>query len=838
MGPRIYPSYQDTNTTANGSLILSLLNLYLNNIQVTVNGILRDVEYSNLNGIYTTNININDVVSILLTSTPTNYYKMLNIIRRDYTTDDVVGNYGIFDTSISNNNSFDTTGLTVTFTATTSNASYNFEYRISASVMQGTPSPTTTPTPTPTPIPFVVRSGAIAGDINSIYIDGSDNVYIGGTFLDYDGTVPYQNVWNFTKLYPDGGIIPTYTELGNFDTDVDVSSVNKILTAADGKMMLGGVFNNWFDNSPFPFRKWTGSIVKMNSTSRVMYQGYPSSTLTGSSANVGFEVNDLAQTFYDGYVYDIVQQSDGKFIIGGEFSKYSGQTRYSIIRINNDGTIDSSFTIGTGFSLPGSYPQNTLTSTVTSIKLQSDGKILVGGNLVRYNGTTSYGIVRLNSDGTRDTSFTSYFTNDFEFLSASVNSIQIQPDNKILVAGYFNVYSGVTRNGILRLNSNGTLDTTFGSTSGFTGSLTFGGTVNDMILQSDGKILCGGDFTGYSGVSSNNLIRLNNDGTIDTSFNVGSGFNDQVKKIALQSTGNIMCVGEFTTFNGIGTFNGIARVTSNGANNTMYVPLPTATPTPSPTAAPATPTPTTSPTPTPSSTPTPTATPIPAAIPTGSLFYYDPGNIASYPGSGSVLYDLSGNGRNANINTGITWVSGSAAYFNLNGNDNNSITGTTLSQTYTSWSMWMGIYRNDVGSAGGYDGYMFERTGANNGNGLGQFGVGTNRLDISVNNGTEIAQPIPGTMTTNSWMFIAGAIDNTTYTSQVYTSGSVSPFTSGSKAAGSSNFNDPIVLGEDKESGVDRTMNGRIGPALMYDRKLSTTELTQINNYFKTRYGL
>ena len=93
-------------------------------------------------------------------------------------------------------------------------------------------------------------------------------------------------------------------------------------------------------------------------------------------------------------------------------------------------------------------------------------------------------------------------------------------------------------------------------------------------------------------------------------------------------------------------------------------------------------------------------------------------------------------------------------------------------------------------------------------------------------------------MITGSWMFIGGSIDNTTFTSQVYTSGSVSPFVSGSKSAGSSNFNNAIVLGEDKESGQDRTMNGRIGPALMYDRKLSTTELTQLNDYFKTNYGI
>jgi hypothetical protein len=274
---------------------------------------------------------------------------------------------------------------------------------------------------------------------------------------------------------------------------------------------------------------------------------------------------------------------------------------------------------------------------------------------------------------------------------------------------------------------------------------------------------------------------------------------------------------------------------------TTPTPTPTSTITPTPTAtSTVTPTPTATPTITPTPTPTPTVTPTPTpisgSIPTGSIFYYDPGNISSYPGSGSVLYDLSGNNRTANINTGITWVSGSAAYFNLNGDDNNSITGTTLSQTYTSWSMWIGIFRNDTGSPN-YDGFMYERTGANDGNGLGTFS-NTNRLDLSVNDGTEIIQSDPGTMITGSWMFVAGAVNNTTYTTQVYKTGDLSSFVTGSKAAGSSNFNNAIVLGEDKEAGADRTMNGRIGPALMYDRKLSTTELTEINNFFKTRYGI
>jgi len=240
--------------------------------------------------------------------------------------------------------------------------------------------------------------------------------------------------------------------------------------------------------------------------------------------------------------------------------------------------------------------------------------------------------------------------------------------------------------------------------------------------------------------------------------------------------------------------------------------------------------------PLPPATPTPTPTPTPTIqpLPTGSLFYYDPGNIASYPGSGSILYDLSGNGRHANINTGITWVSGSAAYFDLNGNDNNSITGATLSQTLTSWSMWIGIQRDTIGD---YDGFMTERTAPSDINGIGAYST-TNRFDLNVNNTLEITEPASGRMITGSWMFLGAAVDNTTYTTMVYKSGSIDTYISGSKSAGSSNFNNAIVLGEDKETGADRTMDGRIGPSLMYDRKLSTSELTVINDYFKSRYGI
>ena len=638
MGPRIYPSQQDTNTTAKGSFILTLSNTYINDIQVTVNGILRDVEYSNLNGFYTTNINTSDIVTVLLRSTPTDYYKTIDVIRRDYTTDEVAGNAGIVDTLISNNSSFATSGLTVTFTATTLDYSYNFEYRIGASIMAGTPTPTATPTPTPTPIPFVLYNGAVGGQVSDLLIDGSDNVHIIGEFAGFDQTVTERS--NFiTKVGPNGGVLSGYTNIGYLNNTTFGPLANVMTFTTDDKIMMGGRFSNWQDPVFLPNDQLqTGAIIKMNKDTRNAYQVYPVATSTGVTQDGFFYSNDGPG--YTGIIYDILQQSDSKFLIAGLFIKYSGASAQSIIRINDNGTIDNTFVSGTGFS-------GSTLGTVYSLALQSDGKIIAGGKFWKYSGSTVYGIVRLTTGGTIDTSFTSYFTNDIEFLDDAVKKVIVQPDGKILVAGEFTTYSGVTRNSILRLNSNGTLDTTFGSISGFTGTKT----VNDMILQSDGKILCGGEFTGYSGVSSNNIIRLNNDGTIDTTFNAGTGFNGPVYTLARQSTDNIMVGGSFSTYNGGGTYNNIIRLSPDGANNTLYI---APTPTPTPTVAPP--------------TPTPTATPIPTYTPGYYILVND--SVASYPGTGTTWTSIAtGTTYNGTLTNGPVWSGGTPGYFTFDGVD-------------------------------------------------------------------------------------------------------------------------------------------------------------------------
>jgi uncharacterized delta-60 repeat protein len=249
-------------------------------------------------------------------------------------------------------------------------------------------------------------------------------------------------------------------------------------------------------------------------------------------------------TGFNSSVNTISIQSDGKILVGGQFTTYNGVSLNRIIRLNSDGSQDTSFVIGTGFS-----------NTVNTISIQSDGKILVGGSFTSYNGVSSNRIIRLNSDGSQDSSFVigTGFNN-------TVNTITIQSDGKILVGGWFASYNGVTSNRIIRLNTDGSQDSSFVIGTGFNNP------VNTISIQSDGKILVGGQFTSYNGVSLNRIIRLNTDGSQDSSFVIGTGFNNIVNTITIQSDGKILVGGSFNSYNGVVSTR-IIRLNSDGSNN-------------------------------------------------------------------------------------------------------------------------------------------------------------------------------------------------------------------------------------------------------------------------------
>lgn len=270
-------------------------------------------------------------------------------------------------------------------------------------------------------------------------------------------------------------------------------------------------------------------------------------------SNAGYNptVNFSIGTGFNGNTNSIViQPADGKIIVGGAFTTYNGQSYNRIIRLNTDGTPDGTFTIGTGFP-----------SDVLSIALQSDGKIIVGGSFTSYNGFSQNYIFRLNSDGTRDTSF-SIGTG----FNATVRDVKVQSDGKILAVGDFTNFAGNVQNYIARLNSNGSRDTGWNSVGGFNN------VVNKIAIQSDGKIVAAGIFSTYSGTSQNRITRILTTGARDTTFVVSTGFNGMSRSLAIQSDGKILVGGQFTTYQGVAV-GLLTRLNSDGSRDTSFTNL-------------------------------------------------------------------------------------------------------------------------------------------------------------------------------------------------------------------------------------------------------------------------
>jgi uncharacterized delta-60 repeat protein len=229
------------------------------------------------------------------------------------------------------------------------------------------------------------------------------------------------------------------------------------------------------------------------------------------------------------WVMALAVQPDGKIVIGGYFTAVNGITRNGIARLNPNGTLDMTFDPGSGTD-----------DWVMALAVQPDGKILIGGYFNSVNGVGRYGITRLHANGTLDTTFAGGSgTND------GVMTLAVQPDGKILIGGYFTVVNGISRSRIARLNSDGTLDTTFAGGSGADD------TVWTLGVQPDGKVLIGGYFHSVNGVQRNHMTRLNADGTLDTTFAGGSGADGKVWTTAVQADGKIVVGGRFLTFNGV-----------------------------------------------------------------------------------------------------------------------------------------------------------------------------------------------------------------------------------------------------------------------------------------------
>ena len=248
-------------------------------------------------------------------------------------------------------------------------------------------------------------------------------------------------------------------------------------------------------------------------------------------------------TGFNNWVHDVVIQTDGKIIAVGSYTTFNGASRSGIARVNSDGSLDATFDPGTGF-----------VGSARGLDLQADGKILVVGDFTSFNGTARNRIVLLNTDGSIDTGY-----DPGTGFNGNAKKVEIQPDGKAIIGGTtFTSYNGTAANRIIRLNADATIDASFVYGAGCNGN------VVSIVIQPDSKIIVGGHFTSYDGTTINRVMRLNADGSMDVSFNPGTGANSEVRSLALQSDGSILLGGLFTTFNGA-AINRIVKLYPDGS---------------------------------------------------------------------------------------------------------------------------------------------------------------------------------------------------------------------------------------------------------------------------------
>lgn len=170
--------------------------------------------------------------------------------------------------------------------------------------------------------------------------------------------------------------------------------------------------------------------------------------------------------------------------------------------------------------------------------------------------SVSVATVTIRDAGTEITEF------DAPFFNFTVEAIAPLDTGKVLAGGSISV--GVIGH-IVRFNPDGSEDSTFQKGTGFNN------TVKALLLQADGKVIVGGDFTSYNGTPCGGITRLDTNGNIDTDFNtaIGTGANAGVKAIALEQSGSLLIGGSFTDFNG-STVQGLVRISGTGSTlNTL-----------------------------------------------------------------------------------------------------------------------------------------------------------------------------------------------------------------------------------------------------------------------------
>lgn len=410
-------------------------------------------------------------------------------------------------------------------------------------------------------------------DVTSFVFTNEDSVSIqykvngAASFLTFTGLLPSQNIQGIVDVLNSLqiGYFNTYTQLGNtyistYNDNYQFGSINIFSSSVAsiinptfisgtgfnaqtfysvlslGKVLVAGTFNDYNGNT-------VNNLVRLN------LDGSIDNTFSSGSGISGL----------DATIYSLAVQTDDKILVAGSFDNYDGNAVSCLIRLNTDGTLDNTFSTGTGFS-----SVYFLFGTLLALLIQTDGKIIVGGEFDNYDGNAISSLIRLNTNGSYDNTFNqTVLVNSDDLCSA----LALQTDGKIIVGGG----TFTSQSNFLRLNTNGTIDGTFVTGTGFN---VLTGQLNVITIQTDGKVLVGlAECTDYNGTAINNVVRLNTNGSVDNTFGTGilnTTPPTNVITIKQQLDGKILIGGQFNSLNGVSTSNDIIRTLSNCTLDTSW----------------------------------------------------------------------------------------------------------------------------------------------------------------------------------------------------------------------------------------------------------------------------
>lgn len=367
--------------------------------------------------------------------------------------------------------------------------------------------------------------------------------------------------------YSQNGLDPSFGDNGTAIIDFDNESDNasSILKLTNGKILISGLNNNWVNsNTPYQY-KLAAALYTADGTL---------DTTFGANGKILFGIDDMHIE-----TQDSAQDNAGNIYFSGLISNQDHtETQAFLIKFNPNGIIDTSF--GDNGLILTNYGTN-LQSYALNIVIQSDNKIIISGYIVSGAPDNIYevALVRYNQDGTLDTSFG---VDGYVLTSLADNLIilsqdsAILPDGKILVMGWA-LNSDNTRDlGIMRYNENGTLDNTFGNNGISVIDILDTDQFSYLTVQANGKlILTGNGFNEGAGSADAVIVRLNANGTLDTSFNnvgyvinnLASGYFGFINSF-VNGDGSVLAIGCDTVFPSTSTF--FAKYTIDGMLDTSF----------------------------------------------------------------------------------------------------------------------------------------------------------------------------------------------------------------------------------------------------------------------------